>query len=54
MTAMADKNEPGGGVVPSALTAYRNATRDDRDGVARYAIAAALVAAAIITTLVLA
>lgn len=51
---MADRNEPGGGVVPSALVELRRASSDDRGGLLAYATAILVVGAAIVLVALLA
>lgn len=44
---MADRNEPGGGVVPGALAELRRASAGDRRGVAIYLSTVVVIAAVI-------
>jgi hypothetical protein len=51
---MADRNEPGGGVVPSAFAELRRASRDDLLGLANYLGAILAVGLLIVLTVALA
>jgi len=49
---MADKNEPGGGVVPSAFAELRRASKDDYKGLVSYATAITAIGIAILLIVV--
>jgi len=49
---MADRNEPGGGVVPSAFAELRRASKDDHTGLASYATAIIAIGMAIVLVVV--
>ena len=51
---MADKNEPGGGVVPSAFAELWRASRDDLEGLASYAAAIIAIGLAVVLMAILA
>ena len=51
---MADANEPGSGVVPSARTEQQRTRWDDASGVVMYATAVALISSFIVAVVLLA
>lgn len=51
---MADKNEPGGGVVPSAFSELKRASKADISGLATYATAIIAVGVAVVLGVLLA
>lgn len=51
---MAARNEPGGGVVPSAWAAFRTASRSDQIGLVIYCISVLLVGIAIVAIVLIA